>query len=558
MTNEVLVVTEGQTLVVEAPAAVELLENLAGPQGLPGATGPQGEPGPQGIKGDTGATGPQGATGPAGPTGPTGPKGDTGDTGPQGAQGPQGIQGVAGATGPAGAKGDTGNTGAQGPQGIQGQTGPAGADGTNGTNGVGVPAGGTTGQALVKTSNTDYATQWSTPSGGGLTNFADSISTVAPNATVPAVMLTPNNGAANVDVVIQPKGQGAITAALPDGTAVGGSKRGKYAVDFQLVRSGNAGFVAAGDSSGILCGSSNGTAAANSAIVGGVQNFAGGGATGGSQFIGAGNLNTLNSGAYCSAIVGGSSNSISTNSQYAFVGGGSNNAVQNSGTSYAVIGGGYANTVTSGNYGAVGGGYANQVANSYGTVGGGTSNLASGTSAVVAGGESNTASGSYSSVPGGYRATTRGIQGAQALACGMFAAQGDAQTERFVVRKSTTDATQSTLTADGGAVSSSNIPVLPNSALYLFEGSIAARCNATGDASTWKVLGAIKRGANAAATALVGGVQIERVAYDTGAAAWSIAVVVDTINGGFTIKVTGVAATTIRWVAKIETTEVSG
>ena len=43
---------------------------------------------------------------------------------------------------------------AQGIQGIQGTAG------TNGTNGVGVPTGGTTHQALVKTSATDYATGW--------------------------------------------------------------------------------------------------------------------------------------------------------------------------------------------------------------------------------------------------------------------------------------------------------------------------------------------------------------------------------------------------------------
>ena len=49
---------------------------------------------------------------------------------------------------------------AQGEQGIQGIQGIQGNPGTNGTNGVGVPTGGTTDQALVKTSATDYATGW--------------------------------------------------------------------------------------------------------------------------------------------------------------------------------------------------------------------------------------------------------------------------------------------------------------------------------------------------------------------------------------------------------------
>lgn len=46
--------------------------------------------------------------------------------------------------------------------GATGATGAAGADGIDGTNGVGVPTGGTAGQALVKVSGTDYDTAFST------------------------------------------------------------------------------------------------------------------------------------------------------------------------------------------------------------------------------------------------------------------------------------------------------------------------------------------------------------------------------------------------------------
>ena len=86
-----------------------------------------------GLKGEPGADGAPGETGPAGPAGEPGPQG------PTGAQGPQGLQG---------------ETGPQGPQGIQGVRGPQGPAG------VGVPAGGTTGQVLVKRSNTNYDTEW--------------------------------------------------------------------------------------------------------------------------------------------------------------------------------------------------------------------------------------------------------------------------------------------------------------------------------------------------------------------------------------------------------------
>ena len=80
-------------------------------------------------------------------TGHTGTKADfivslKGDTGPQGIPGIAGTNGIDGVNGEQGAKGDTGE------QGIQGLPG------------AGVAAGGTTGQALIKTNNTDFATEW--------------------------------------------------------------------------------------------------------------------------------------------------------------------------------------------------------------------------------------------------------------------------------------------------------------------------------------------------------------------------------------------------------------
>lgn len=59
-----------------------------------------------------------------------------------------------------GEKGDTGETGATG------ATGDTGADGADGDDGVGVPAGGTTGQVLAKSSATDYDTEWVDQAGG--------------------------------------------------------------------------------------------------------------------------------------------------------------------------------------------------------------------------------------------------------------------------------------------------------------------------------------------------------------------------------------------------------
>jgi hypothetical protein len=59
--------------------------------------------------------------------------------------------------------GPAGATGATGPQGPAGNTGATGPQGPTGSTGQGVPGGGTTGQDLRKSSNTDYATEWYTP-----------------------------------------------------------------------------------------------------------------------------------------------------------------------------------------------------------------------------------------------------------------------------------------------------------------------------------------------------------------------------------------------------------
>jgi hypothetical protein len=84
-------------------------------------------------------------------------------------------------------RGNTGATGATGPQGVKGDTGATGATGATGP---GVAVGGTTGQALVKSSNTDYATTWTdvvTPTGTQtLTNktFGDANTTFNGNLIV--------------------------------------------------------------------------------------------------------------------------------------------------------------------------------------------------------------------------------------------------------------------------------------------------------------------------------------------------------------------------------------
>ena len=183
-------------------------KGLKGDTGIQGPQGPQGIQGPQGLqgaKGDTGETGPQGLQGIQGIQGPKGDEGypfliykqydDISEYDPddfpeigvmfmvmQADEDPdtqQSIgypvyrytgegtpsyslvchlasQGIKGDKGDKGDQGEQGIQGLQGPQGEQGPQGVQGPIGPQGEPGIGMPDGGTTGQVLVKASNSDY------------------------------------------------------------------------------------------------------------------------------------------------------------------------------------------------------------------------------------------------------------------------------------------------------------------------------------------------------------------------------------------------------------------
>jgi hypothetical protein len=216
-----------------------------------------------------------------------------------------------------------------------------------------------------------------------------------------------------------------------------------------------------------------------------------------------------------------------------------------------------ATEVASGGYAVVGGGYANRASGNNSAVLSGNTNNATGSGAVVAGGLNNTADGANSVVIGGSQATTRGTSGKAAFGNGFFAAAGDAQACEVVMRVQTANATATRLTTDGAALAAANANALPNNGVYTFQISLGARNTTTNECSGWVINGVVKRGANAAATALVGTPTTNMIGQDGAASTWVVAVSADTTNGALAVTVTGVAATTIRWVAAVDTVEIA-
>ena len=264
-------------------------------------------------------------------------------------------------------------------------------------------------------------------------------------------------------------------------------------------------------------------------------------------------------------VVGGGNNQAT--GSYSFVGGGGDAGTAGNAnkaqSDWSTVAGGFKNVIpaSTANYAFIGGGQSNTSNGINNAIVGGTLNQAFAYNSFIGGGSSNIANANYSSVIGGLLGTTRGIQGITVLNSGqnpMYPTQGGAQLSILTIGRITTDATATLLTSDGNAATSTNQVILPNNSAYYVRGSIIAGVTGAGNTASWTFQGAIKRGSGVGTTAIVGtGITAVSVAADTGAATWAVSITADTTNGGLAVTVTGQAATTIRWVCQIETTEMT-
>ena len=388
------------------------------------------------------------------------------------------------------------------------------------------------------------------------------------NASRPVVAILPPEDRetilqANLDAALIARGFGATIAQVPDGTTTGGNQRGQRATDFQKER-GVASQVASGSGAGILAGQSNRASGFYSSVVGGASNtassdysFVGGGqsntASSNWSFVGGGQNNTASSSNYATAC-GGNGNIAS--GQYAFVGAGQSNTA--SSTRSAVVGG-VSNTAS--NVSAiVCGGDSNTADATRSAICGGYGNTANATTSTVCGGQNNSANGISSFIGGGRRGTARSIAGYHVFpACDIPIADnnGVTQSALLLLGRQTTDATATVLTSNTSAASTNNQVTLPNNSAYSFSGEVIAGVTGAGNSARWTINGAIKRGANAGSTVMIGTPTVTMTHFDAGAATWVVSVTADTTNGAITVTVTGAASTTIRWTCKINTTEMT-
>ena len=195
------------------------------------------------------------------------------------------------------------------------------------------------------------------------------------------------------------------------------------------------------------------------------------------------------------------------------------------------------------------GGTTNRASEVYATVIGGSNNQAFGSYAIVLGGLYNTASGE-NSVASGSRSLAA-IYGKKAHASGRFSSNGDAQGCMYVLRSDTSDATAEAMTTNNSTAAATNQVVATTDTCIMFSGTIVAMQNGAADQGGWEIKGLLKN--DGGTTTLVNS-NIQTFAEGNG---WAVALSADNTNNALKVQVTGEASHNIRWVANIQTSEVT-
>lgn len=180
-----------------------------------------------------------------------------------------------------------------------------------------------------------------------------------------------------------------------------------------------------------------------------------------------------------------------------------------------------------------------------------TAPTAAGTNAIALG-SGATASGTGAFAVGD--GTSASIWGGKAFANGKFATAGDAQAGTYVLRSITTNATFTEGFLDGAGATQRL--VVPNNSVWTFDILVAARrTDATGGGASYRFTGGIRKDGTAGSTTFIG--TPSKVILGETNTAWDARVTADTTNGSLMIEFKGEAAKTVRWVAVVNTAEVT-
>lgn len=172
---------------------------------------------------------------------------------------------------------------------------------------------------------------------------------------------------------------------------------------------------------------------------------------------------------------------------------------------------------------------------------------------VALGSGAETQAGANNSLAIGLQSLAR-TPGGVVQASGRFASNGDAQAGRYLLRGTTISVVPQELLIDG--TGGSQRLVLPDDSTWTFKITVTGHRTDLGDGHAgYTAAGVIYRRAGAANTFIQGSVQKSVLAESN--PVWDINISADTVNGSLRVTVTGENGKTIRWVALVETVEIT-
>lgn len=172
---------------------------------------------------------------------------------------------------------------------------------------------------------------------------------------------------------------------------------------------------------------------------------------------------------------------------------------------------------------------------------------------VAIGSGAETAPSAAESLAIGKQALAR-LPGGVVQASGRFSSNGDAQTGRYLLRGTTISTAPQELLVDG--TNGTARLVLPDNSTWTFRITVTAHRTDLGDGHAgYTASGVIYRGSGAASTRVQGSPQ--KVVLAESNPVWDINIGADAINGSLRVTVTGENSKIIRWVALVETVEVT-
>jgi len=180
---------------------------------------------------------------------------------------------------------------------------------------------------------------------------------------------------------------------------------------------------------------------------------------------------------------------------------------------------------------------------------GGTANTASGIKSACIGGSSNSATQIFSYATGSNAKSE--VTGKWTHSSGIFSTSGDAQRGWQIERTETSGFDIQSFTTNGSSESSSNQIKVPTDAAVAFRGMIVAKEEGTSDCAAWIVEGLAVN--NGGTTTLVN----SATTTINNAPSWGLATQIDDGNDVVQFLAVGATSHDIRWVAAIDTVEVT-